>query len=171
VLCLAIVHRLRPQWVAVTISAAADAEQLRAERVSRLCSRALPAFESTLATLSRIGRPQRAAVEHGALRIVHELAIVRALLTVATSILDRVSLRSRPMRALLLGAWLRLSAEHPSLTQQQFCHTLALSPRTLRSWLARPPAPADTEAVLSPLRPPRPRHANARRGAAASPST
>jgi hypothetical protein len=140
----------------VTISEAAHAEQLNAERVSRLCSRTLPAFESTLAALTRIGRPQRSATQEAALGAHHQLLIARSLLAVATSILRHVSLRKPAVRSLILGAWLRLSAEHCSLTQKQFCATLALSPRTLRSWRLAAPAPAKiaTPAVHNPPPPP-----------------
>jgi transposase InsO family protein len=153
VVCLTIVHRVRPQWLAVTISEATQVEQLNAERVSRLCARVLPAFESTLGALTRIGRPPRAAAPPGAHDPAQELAITRSLLAVATSLLAHVSLRARTVRPLILGAWLRLSAELPALTQKQFCHTLGLSPRTLRAWLVSPPAASPTPAAPTP--PPR----------------
>lgn len=156
VICLTIVHRLRPQWLAVTIFEAAHAEQLNPERVSRLCSRVAPAFESALGALTRIGRPQRSATQQGAhSAAAQDLVIARSLLAVATSIFEHVSLRSRAVRPLILGAWLRLSAEHPSLTQKQFCNTLGLSPRTLRSWVVSPAA-AKTAAPAAHKPPPPP---------------
>lgn len=156
VVCLAIVHRLRPQWLAVTISEAAHAEQLNAERVSRLCSRAVPAFESALGALTRLGRPRRSAAQKAARGDGdRELLIARSLLSVATSILRHVPLRKPAVRSLILGAWLRLSAEHPySLTQKEFCAALALSPRTLRSWRAAPPAAKTSAATHKPPPPP-----------------
>lgn len=166
VICLAIVHRLRPQWLAVRISEAAHNEHLSAERVSRLCSRALPVFESYLTTLTRIGRPQRSVAPDAEHATARELAIVRALLAVATTICEHVSLRSRPVRSLLLGAWLRLSVEHRSLTQKHFCHTLGISPRTLRSWLVSLPtksSPAEIAAPTTPPPPPRKRRPQRRR--------
>jgi hypothetical protein len=154
VVCLTIVHRVRPQWLAVTIAEATESEKLNAERLSRLCSRALPAFESTLGALTRIGRPPRSAAQEGAHDTAQELAIARSLLTLATSILDHVSLRSRAVRPLILGAWLRVSAQHPALTQKQFCHTLGLSPRTLRSWIVAPPAANTAPVAHKPPPPP-----------------
>lgn len=155
VICLTIVHRLRPQWLAVTISDAAREQHLNAERVSRLCSRARPAFEATLGALVRVGRPPRAAAQGAEQNAAQELAVARSLLAVASSVLEHVSLRAGAVRPLILGAWLRLWAEHPSLTQKQFCHTLALSPRTLRSW--RLPAPAAKTAPAADKPPPRKR--------------
>jgi transposase InsO family protein len=138
--------------VAVTIVAAARENDQSAERVSRLCSRAIPAFETTLRSLTRIGRPGRSDSDRQ--QSEQDLAIVRSLLAVATAILRHVPLRSRAVRSLLLGAWLRLAAEHGSLTQERFCQSLALSPRTLRSWLAElPPTPADPP--LAPASAPR----------------
>ncbi len=154
VVCLTLVHRVRPQWLAVTIGEAAQTEKLNAQRLSRLCARALPAFESTLGALTRLGRPPRSAAPPGAPDIAQELAIARSLLTVATSILDHVSLRARAVRPLILGAWLRLSTQHPALTQKQFCHTLGLSPRTLRSWIVAPPAANTAAAAHKPPPPP-----------------
>lgn len=139
----------------MTIVEAAREEDQSAERVSRLCTRAICAFETTLGTLTRIGRPRRGGGsdrEHSE----QEIAIVRSLLDVATAILRHLPLRSRAVRSLLLGAWLRLAAEHRSLTQERFCQSLALPPRTLRSWLAElPRTPADPP--LAPSRPRSPR--------------
>ena len=161
VICLAIVHRLRPQWVSVTIREAASAERLSAERVSRLCSRALLVFESTLAALTRMGRPPQCPTHDQAGSTARELALLRSLLGVATAILQQLSLRSHSVRALLLGAWLRLSVEYPSLTQKEFCHTLGLSPRTLRSWLTA--APVTTNAAPPSPPPPPPKRRPRRR--------
>ena len=160
--CLAIVQRLRPQWLAVTIVEAARANDQSAERVSRLCSRAIPAFEATLQSLTRIGRPRRTDSDRE--QNAQELATVRSLLEVATAILRHLPLRSRTVRSLLLGAWLRLAAEHGSLTQERFCQSLALSPRTLRSWLAHlPRTPADPPPAPCVPHPPRKRPPQRRR--------
>lgn len=165
VICLTLVHRLRPQWLAVTISDASRQEQLNAERVSRLCSRALPAFESTLGGLTRMGRPQRCAKQHAEGSSARELAISNALLALATSILEHVPLRAHAVRSLVVGAWLRLSAEHPSLTQKQFCDALSVPARTLRSWLpARPEnEPTAPPPTADPPPPPRKRPPRRRR--------
>jgi len=160
--CLAIVQRLHPQWLAVTIVEAARENDQSAERVSRLCSRAIPAFETTLESLTHIGRPRR--IQSDRQHSEQELAIVRSLLAVATAVLRHVPLRSRAVRSLLLGAWLRLAAEHRSLTQERFCQSLALSPRTLRSWLTHlPRTPADPPLAPCVPRPPRKRPPQRRR--------
>jgi hypothetical protein len=138
-ICLALVHRLRPDWVAVAVSEAAAAEGVNPQRLSRLATRALPAFEATAAGLSRRGRPpaDRAGAE-----IETELSVTGGLLAVATAILGQVSLRKPAVRALVAGAYRRLVAEH-GVTQKTFCAALALSTRTLRSWLDRAASPAE----------------------------
>ena len=57
--CLAVVARLRPEWVAVKLSDAAADSSVSAQRLSRLCSRAIASFETVVARLQRIGRPRR----------------------------------------------------------------------------------------------------------------
>ncbi|HEY5959444.1 MAG TPA: hypothetical protein VIV60_22955, partial [Polyangiaceae bacterium] len=64
-----------------------------------------------------------------------ELGLLRALLATTTTLLGQVRLGRPTLRALVVGAWLRLGAELPQLTQERFCETLALPTRTLRSWL------------------------------------
>jgi hypothetical protein len=82
--CLAVVQRLRPAWVATTLREAARDEGVSPERLSRLCSRALEPFEQALARLTRRGRP-RADRDHDELGA--EVAILRALLGVAGELL------------------------------------------------------------------------------------
>jgi len=60
-----------------------------------------------------------------------------ALLEVATSLLTKMSLRNSRVRSLLVGAWLRLHGQHPSLTKRAFCQKLALSERTFRQWVSK----------------------------------
>ncbi len=61
----------------------------------------------------------------------------------ATTLLRQVNFRHRALRALAVGAWLRLRTELPQLTQERFCETLALPTRTLRSWLQHHPSTAE----------------------------
>jgi hypothetical protein len=148
-ICLAIVHRLRPDWVSVPLQAAAREAEISAQRLSRLCSRAIAAFEGVVATLSRRGRPpgSTATKDHD------EHVITSALLEVATSLLGALRLRGETVRALCVGAYLRLRQAHPKLTQKRFCATLGLPERTLRAWLRAAPA-APQHAVVAP--PPEP---------------
>lgn len=113
----------------MSLADAAAQENLSAQRLSRLCSRAISLFEAVLSRLTRRGRPQK--LEHGA---DAELAQVRALLDVATSILRAVPLRGKKVRALLVGAWLRLQEVAPSISCRQFCATLGISERAFRRW-------------------------------------
>lgn len=135
-MALGLVHRLRPDWVAVELQQAAGELGESAQRLSRLTTCAVTAFEQALAILTRRGRPPR---DRAADETQAELSLTRALLTVATAILACVSLRGRVVKEHIVGAWKRLANE-PGMTQERFCKALALPPRTLRSWLAHPPA-------------------------------
>jgi hypothetical protein len=132
-LALGLVHRYQPAWLAVELQQAAQSQSVSAVRVSRLVTRALGHMEAVLAELTRRGRPPR---DPRPGQREAELARTRALLEVATAILSRVSLRRRAVQSLIVGAWQRLHGIH-RLTQEQFCRALALSPRTLRAWIAR----------------------------------
>ena len=135
-MALGLVHRLRPDWVAVDLQQAAAELGESAQRLSRLTTSAVVAFEEALAILTRRGRPPR---DRAADETQAELSLTRALLAVSTAILACVSLRSRAVRAHIVGAWKRLASE-PGMTQERFCKALALPTRTLRSWLAQGPA-------------------------------
>jgi len=131
-ICLAVVHRLRPQYLAVSLSGAAVEEGIGAQRLSRLCTGAIGPFEQVMQKLVRRGRPPLDGQDYRD----QQLLIVTALLSVARQILAQVPLRRPAVRQLLVGAWLRLKAEMPSLTQKRFCQSLGLSERTLRYWLS-----------------------------------
>lgn len=151
ILCVAMVHHERPDWLAIGVGEAARAAALSPQRVSRLASRVAKPFASIVESLTRRGRPPRV---HDPLRA--ELVTLRALLAVATAALALVPLRRPAVRALLVGAWLRLSTELPSLTKSAFCKALSLPERTLRHWLAHPPVAHTTPTTPSPPSPPPP---------------
>ena len=156
---LCIVKRLKPAWTVIEIQDAAAELSLSAERVSRIATRAIGMFEPIIATLTRRGRPPQEGASDEA---QGELALTRALLAAATSLLGEARIRgSKTFRALVVGAWLRLHAEH-ALTQARFCNALALPERTLRDWLKRPAAP-ERAAQPTPDKPPK-RTRPARRG-------
>jgi hypothetical protein len=121
--CLAVVARLCPGWVAVKLSDAAKASRVSPQRLSRLCSGAIALFETAVATLRRIGRPPR---DDTAAEATTQRDLLAALLDVATSLLSRGRLRGVHVRALVVGAWLRLKAAHPRLTRKSFCAALAV---------------------------------------------
>jgi transposase InsO family protein len=145
--CLAVVRRVRPGWISITLDEAARSENVSPQRLSRLCAGAILLFQGVLDTLTRIGRPNREKEEEAALL---DNVLLRSLLGVATDILRHVSLCKPAIRALLIGAYLRLKQEHPELKKEKFCEVLALSPRTFRDWMRRP---SKTEAQL-PVAPP-----------------
>jgi transposase InsO family protein len=159
---LGLVHRFYPDWLAVDLKQAAREHGQSAERISRLTTRAIVAFEQALATLTRRGRPPRCREVDEA---TVELSLTRALLAVATAILAHVSLRGRAVRALVVGAWQRLAHE-PGMTQARFCAALSLPARTLRHWLTHAPAAAAPRLEQQASSPPprRPRKRPPRRG-------
>ncbi len=154
ILCVALVHRDRPDWLAIGVGDAARSAALSPERVSRLASRVARPFADVVDTFTRRGRPTR--IEDP---VRAELVTLRALLTVATAALALVPLRRPAVGALVVGAWLRLSTELPSLTKTAFCKALSLPERTLRHWLAHPPvahaSPPTPPSSPRPARPPR----------------
>jgi hypothetical protein len=129
VVSLAVVHRLHPEWVAIPLADAAATEDLSAQRLSRLCSRAISLFEAAVGNLVRRGRPPKVERDAEA-----ELAQARALLDVATSLLQAVSLRGNKVRVLLVGAWLRLQQGNSTISCRRFCATLGVSERAFRRW-------------------------------------
>lgn len=132
--CLAVVHRLRPGWLSVKLEDAARGENISPQRLSRLGTKAIDPFQRALDILTRIGRPRREKEEQAAIR---ENALLRSLLGVATAILKHVSKRKASIRALVVGAYLRLKQEHPELRQKSFCETFSLSQRTFRDWMRK----------------------------------
>jgi hypothetical protein len=157
VVCLALVHREHPEWLAVGVGEAARAVGLNHERVSRLASRAIGPFKDIVDSFTRRGRPPR---ERAGDARHAELVRLRALLTVATAALAFVPFRKPAVRVLLAGACRRLTTEIPSLTKSAFCKALSLPERTLRHWLACTPVVTPTSPLPSPphgkrKRPPR----------------
>jgi hypothetical protein len=146
-ICLAVVHRLRPEWIAITLEEAAQSENVNPQRLSRLCSRALSPFQNVLELMTRIGRPRREKPDDSP-RL--EKALLSSLLGVTTELLRHISFRKPAIRALVVGAFLRLKQAHPELTREHFCQTLSLSPRTFRYWMAH----RDETAPSSPVAPP-----------------
>ncbi|MFC1482505.1 hypothetical protein ACFL51_01735 [Myxococcota bacterium] len=160
--CLTIVRRFRPAWLAVTVADAAREVNVNPERVSRLSAKAQALFEQTLAPLLRRGRPPK---DREAVAQAQRLAVTQALLRAATGLLAHICWRKPAVRTLVVGAYLRLQQEQPRLTQKDFCEALALSPRTLRHWLAHPElaAPASASPVARAPASPAPRQRPPRR--------
>ena len=157
--CLDILRRRQPGWVAVNVRQAARQYKVNPERVARLATRLLPAVHDLADKATRIGRP--AAEASPALAAKNDAALTAELLAVATSLLSLWAEKGKIGRALILGAYLRLRKEHPAITQERFCKTLDLSPRSLRSWLEDPelrktPVAPPAKPPTSP-KPPRPR--------------
>ena len=155
-ICLAVVHRLRPAWIAITLDEAAQSETVNPQRLSRLCSRALTPFQSALELMTHIGRPRHEKREDTS-RL--ENGLLSSLLGVTTELLRHVSFRKPAIRALVVGAYLRLKQAHPGLTKERFCQAISLSPRTFRYWMAHSDRAAPASPVASPpqKKPPRKR--------------
>lgn len=152
VLALALVHRERPDWLAVGVGDAARAAGVSPERVSRLATRILGPWHDVVATVTRRGRSPKIRERDDVHR---ELVRLRALLAVASTVLGLVSLDKPSIRDAIVGAWRRLSTELPSLTKSAFCAALSLSERTLRHWLRASRARAAAAPPSSPPSPPR----------------
>jgi transposase InsO family protein len=156
------VKRYHPEWVAVSLRQAAKDEHVNPERVARIATRVFPAFQEQLNKATHIGRPVVAPGPVASAK--HDVALTAALLVIATSLLSLWAEKKKTGRSLILGAYLRLRKEHPSITQERFCKTLDISPRTLRSWLENPELremptapPAKPTASTKPTRPRSPR--------------
>lgn len=148
-LALALVHRFCPRWCGIELSSAAAEVNIRPERLSRLVTRGTALFEGVIAQLTKRGRPKASAA---VLDQAQQLGLARALLEVAAGILKMVTpAQRRRARALVVGAWMRLRIEHPSLTQRAFAESLAIPQRTLRFWLKQPSPASRPKAV--PVRP------------------
>lgn len=154
VVAVALVHRERPDWLAVGVADAARAAGLNHERVSRIATRVAGPFRDVVDKLTRRGRPPG---EHAGDALRAELVRLRALLAVASAALALVPLHKPAVRALFVGAWRRLATELPSLTKSTFCKALSLPERTLRHWLARTPSVAVSTPPSCPPREPRKR--------------
>ena len=160
IVSLAVVHRLHPEWIAIPLADAAAKQNLSTQRLSRLCSRAIALFETVVDTLTRRGRPKNTERHSDA-----ELLQLRALLDVATSILRAIPLRGKKIRALLVGAWLRLQQGESSITCRQFCRTLGVSERAFRRWRNdTAPHPDDDAPVEPKCNNPTPKPSPIRRG-------
>jgi transposase InsO family protein len=152
-IALALVHRFRPSWCAISLSDAARGEGVRAERLSRLASRAASAFEAVVARMISIGRPVH---DRQSDALGTELAITQSLLGVAAAMLGAIAPWRKPIaRNIIVSAWLRLKAAHPELTQTTFASALALSTRTLRAWLSRRPGSPPKPQRLPPATKPK----------------
>jgi len=160
-IALGVVARFRRRWLAVDLQSACAEEGVGPERLSRLVGAAIERFEAAVAVLTRRGRPPR---QHDQGQLGAELAIITALLEVATALLGQLKLRRKLVGELVVGAWQRLRAV-PGITQKRFCAALSIPERTLRQWQRSPPRPPQAAPVpASPTDDPPPRPRRTRRG-------
>jgi len=131
---LCIVHRFEPSWLALGVGDAARQTKQSPERISRLATTCLTAFERALAAYTRRGRPPRNAEQDAR---DTEFCIMRELLATATQMLSLMPPRVRIARDVVIGAWQRLRTM-AGMTQQRFCKALGVSERTLRDWMQKP---------------------------------
>ena len=107
VVAVALIHRVRPDWLSIGITQAAQAEGLNPERISRLATRVVGLWQAILDAHSHRGRPTSQPNQDD------ELSLLRALLAMATTLLGQVNLGRPALRALVVGTWLRLQTELP----------------------------------------------------------
>jgi len=127
---LGIVRRLHPEWIAISLSQAAEAHNISPQRLSRLVTGAIEPFQIVLDRLTQRGRPTTDS-DDGELRA--ELALHKALLEIATSILEKIPLRRPVVGALVVGAWRRVKG--PVMVAAGYRHTCAaFSDGSLYCW-------------------------------------
>lgn len=148
--CASILADHDRSWLARPVAQLLPAGGPRADRLSRLKARVRDGFADLVEAATRRGR--RPAPPRDA-----RAPVLGALLTVATRLLaqSQVPVRRRAVQDELVCAFDRLHVEH-GVTAREFCAALALSERTLRSWLHRPARPPPKPPAPRPPR--RPRH-------------
>ena len=132
VVAAAIVQAHAPAWLAQPVSCLAEAEGIRADRVSRLWRKLLAGMEALLARATRRGRRKKRRSSPGELhQRRHE-----ALLEVAREVIRGGGVNRRRVQDLLVAARDRLKAAL-GISHQEFAEALGLPPRTVRYWAQR----------------------------------
>ena len=145
----AIVKSHDPSWLARPVADLAHESGVRPERVSRLKTKLLESFLALLDRASRRGRPKKRTPA----RARRGRAVLRdALLVVAAEIIGHLGVRRRDVQDLVVAARDRLHVEQ-DLSYRDFCQSLGLPERTVRSWAKRGPAPAPAPEPAPPSPP------------------
>lgn len=133
--CAAIVKAFDPSWLSRPVSELCGEVAVRPERVSRLWRKLLAPMEALLRRASTRGRKK------GRRRSKEERRRIRAeaLLDVAREIHRRGGVRKRAAQDFLVAARDRLKEER-GISHREFCESLGLPERTVRSWAGRGPA-------------------------------
>jgi hypothetical protein len=135
-LCASTVAAFDPTWLRHPVKELATSLGVRPERVSRLKTKLLRPLEDLVGQCLRRGRPPRDPEDPDASRT----RVLEALLAVAADVLGELSSRKRSIQDRLVAARDRLAREH-GLPHRSFAEHLGLSPRNLRYWARRGPAP------------------------------
>jgi hypothetical protein len=146
----AIVRSHDPTWLARPIADLARESGVRPERVSRLKRKLFDRFQSLVEKASRRGRPRRRRpLSPPPVDPAREV-----LLEVAADLVRSRGVKRREIQDHLVAARDRLCSEH-GLTHRDFCRSLGLSERTVRSWAERgPAAPRPPDPAPAPPSPP-----------------
>ena len=148
--CAAIVRAFNPTWLARPVAELAKEAGIRPERVSRLWRRLLAPLEKLVERASTRGRKKERRPSKSERRRIR----AEALLDVARELFRRGGAGKRRTQDFLVAARDRLRREE-GISHREFCQTLGLSERTVRSWAGRGvAAPEDPE----PVPPPEERH-------------
>ena len=119
-LCLAVVRRVRPAWVNISLGEASRNEGYSEQRLSRLTTGAIGPFERSVALLTRRGRPPTATPKQ---RSDNQHALREELLKVAATLLSQSAVRlPQTARALVLGALQRLQRAHQQTAEPEFLY-------------------------------------------------
>jgi len=136
-LAASIVKDHDPTWVSRSVADLASESDVRPERISRLKRKLLDPLQTLVEKASRRGRPRRSRPSSPPpIDPARE-----ALLEIAADLVRSRGVRRREIQDRLVASRDRLCSEH-GLTHRDFCRSLGLSERTVRSWAERGPASA-----------------------------
>lgn len=150
-LAASIVKDHDPTWIARPVADLARESQVRPERVSRLKRKLLDRLQTLVDKASRRGRPRRRQASSSPPPVDPAR---EALLEVAADLVRTQGVRRCEIQDRIVASRDRLHAEH-GLSHRDFCRSLGLSERTVRSWAERgPAAPRPPDPAPAPPSPP-----------------
>ncbi len=148
-LAASIVKDHDPTWLARPVAELARESDVRPERISRLKRKLFHRLQALVEKASRRGRPRRRRSSSPP-----PVDPARdALLDVAADLVRTQGVKRREVQDRIVAARDRLGSEH-DLTHRDFCRSLGLSERTVRSWAKRGPTaprPPDPAPPAPPL--------------------
>jgi hypothetical protein len=140
-----VVKAFDPSWLSRPVAELSAEAGVRPERVSRLWRRLLAPMENLLGRASTRGRKKKGRPSEPARRLLR----AETLLEVAREVIRLGGPGKRRVQDLLVAARDRLKEEH-GISCAEFCRTLGLPARTVRSWARRGVAAPKEEEPKNP---------------------